>query len=1203
MIAVHPYRDLWRRIRPDDYQTHLSKLEMELPAFTQAVTAAHEARVTEYGGRIGADESLPMLVSNVNRLRQYYTEVGAYAPGAPTPAQPPAPYAPAPATLTATASGEDAVDLSWGPVTGAAAYRVQHRESGEEPWGSLDDSATGTTHAASRLWCGRTHEFRVGAYGDGTTHNTRVGFWSSTATAMTDACSPQPPRFEEDSYAFEVSAAATVGYPVGMVSAIDVNGDTVAYSITAGNEAGKFRIDASTGEITVAARLGSAIGTTYTLTVGASDSVSGTNSVTVTITVAAVDCSGGTAVLDADDEPALVGDCEALLGLRDALAGAATLDWSLDTPIASWDGVTVSGTPQRVTKLNLTNRRLTGVVPSGLAALTSLEELRLGRNSLRGEIPGQLGDLADLRVIYLRYNRLTGEIPVELGSLSRLTILRLNGNELTGAIPPELGDLSALEDLALAFNGLTGPIPPELRGLTRLRQLWAASNQLDGPIPPELGTLANLETLRLSRNRLSGAVPWELGELRRLRVLELSRNSLEGCLRPSLRSIGSNDLAALRLSDCTEDGRVPSPSGLSVTLADGAFTITWSAVTGAAEYEAQYRLDGPDDEWASLPATSGTTLTYTPTDAPHCESIYQFRVRAYGDASTYAAGWSVESTVESVMSASCNQDPAFDPDSYSFEVREDGAVDHVVGTVLATDADEGDTVSYSITSGNGDGKFTLGSGTGEIAVAGGLDYEMVSSYTLTVEASDGNGGTDTATVAVAVTDVAEDPPPAPSDVGVTLAGGTFTITWTDLDGAARYDAQHKTDAAGSQWTALPETTGVSVTYTPDVGPACGTTYQFRVRAYGDGDAYTEMWGSESEPASVTTGACNRDPEFTASTYSFTIAENAAASASVGTVSATDPDDGDTVTYSITAGNEDGKFAITRGTGQITVAGDLNPDELAFYALTVVAGDGRGGTAAAAVNIGLILSECSNGTAVTRPAENPELVRDCSMLLSAQDTLAGDGSLDWSADVPIGSWQGVYVRESNPHSVVFTAPWSHVRDLLIPDEGLTGSIPPELGGLEDLLRIDLQRNQLTGGIPVELGRLSRLRTLSLYGNGLSGGIHPVLGNLPNLEDLRLNRNQLTGEMPSELAGLGSLRILILNSNRLSGGIPSWLGELSSLRQLWLRDNQLTGSIPSELEGLDLQHLHLSGNSFTGCIPAGLRDIANNDLDRLQLDYCN
>ena len=43
-----------------------------MPAFTQAVTTAHQARVTEYGGRIGADEDLPMLLTDTNRLRQYF---------------------------------------------------------------------------------------------------------------------------------------------------------------------------------------------------------------------------------------------------------------------------------------------------------------------------------------------------------------------------------------------------------------------------------------------------------------------------------------------------------------------------------------------------------------------------------------------------------------------------------------------------------------------------------------------------------------------------------------------------------------------------------------------------------------------------------------------------------------------------------------------------------------------------------------------------------------------------------------------------------------------------------------------------------------------------------------------------------------------------------------------------------------------------
>ena len=91
VVAVHPERDLWRRLRPDDYQTHLSKLEMELATFTQAVTTANQARVTEYGGRIGEDTSLPMLVTNANQLSSYFREVGAYDDPDNPPAQPPPP--------------------------------------------------------------------------------------------------------------------------------------------------------------------------------------------------------------------------------------------------------------------------------------------------------------------------------------------------------------------------------------------------------------------------------------------------------------------------------------------------------------------------------------------------------------------------------------------------------------------------------------------------------------------------------------------------------------------------------------------------------------------------------------------------------------------------------------------------------------------------------------------------------------------------------------------------------------------------------------------------------------------------------------------------------------------------------------------------------------------------------------------------------
>ena len=162
-------------------------------------------------------------------------------------------------------------------------------------------------------------------------------------------------------------------------------------------------------------------------------------------------CSQGFVVPEPTRNRGLVADCETLLGLRDALAGRTLLNWNGGTPIAHWAGVILSGSPLRVTGLELEPRQgihgedgiaLSGVLPPELGGLVKLQTLVLRLHKLTGNIPPELGALTDLRVIDLSNNRLWGNVPLELGRLAKLRQLYLYGTPLisVGCVPLELMD-------------------------------------------------------------------------------------------------------------------------------------------------------------------------------------------------------------------------------------------------------------------------------------------------------------------------------------------------------------------------------------------------------------------------------------------------------------------------------------------------------------------------------------------------------------------------------------------------------------------------------------------------------------------------------------------------------------------------------------------------------------------------------------------
>lgn len=175
--------------------------------------------------------------------------------------------------------------------------------------------------------------------------------------------------------------------------------------------------------------------------------------------------------------------------------------------------------------------------------------------------------------------------------------------------------------------------------------------------------------------------------------------------------------------------------------------------------------------------------------------------------------------------------------------------------------------------------------------------------------------------------------------------------------------------------------------------------------------------------------------------------------------------------------------------------------------------------------------------------------------------------------------------------------------------LAGSDPNFTGTVEEgnrVVGLELPGNNLSGRIPSDINTLTELRTLDLHDNELSGKIPPQLGSLRALEYLDLSANDLTGAVPPEFGSLERLELLDLSNNELTGMIPEFLGGLTELEALDLSGNELEGEIPATLGRLTkLEALYLDSrdNELTGCIPSGLRNVRNNDLDDLGLVFCD
>ncbi|XP_050368115.1 probable LRR receptor-like serine/threonine-protein kinase At3g47570 [Argentina anserina] len=231
-------------------------------------------------------------------------------------------------------------------------------------------------------------------------------------------------------------------------------------------------------------------------------------------------------------------------------------NWSTNTPVCTWVGVTCNKRHHRVAVLDLSYMELEGTIPPQLGNLSFLVKLRFRNNSFHGSLPQELGRLRRLKYISVVFNKLVGIIPSWFGSLSKLQSLSLSGNKFSGSIPAAIFNLSALQAIYLSYNQLSGSIPKEIGNLTMLRDLYLAQNNFI-EIPKEIGTLNLLEVLNVQNNALKGAIPVDVFNMSSLAILVLPDNSLNGTLPDNICQHLPN-IQVLHLTGNQLDGPLPS---------------------------------------------------------------------------------------------------------------------------------------------------------------------------------------------------------------------------------------------------------------------------------------------------------------------------------------------------------------------------------------------------------------------------------------------------------------------------------------------------------------------------------------------------------------------------------------------------------------------------------------------------------------------
>jgi hypothetical protein len=700
---------------------------------------------------------------------------------------------------------------------------------------------------------------------------------------------------------FSVPESATSGTAVGTVAATNVDSNqTLTYSITAGNTGGVFAIDPATGAITVVGAVDFETTPTYTLTVQATDNGNPVLSGQATITIN---------VSNVNESPSVT---------------ATTFTVAENASSGTVVGTVAASDPDA-------NTTLAYAITAGNTGNVFAIDPATGQVTVVGTLDFETTPSYSLTV------QATDNGTPALQGQATITITITNVNESPTVTP---ATFSVAENAANgAIVGTVSASDPDA-GTTLTYSIVSGNTGNVFAINPSTGQIT-----------VAGALDFETTAQYTL-VVQATDNGtpvLSGQATITVNVTDANDGPAV--SPATFSVAENSANGVvvgsvSASDPDGGTNLTYAITAG-----------NTGNVFAIDPATGQITVA----GALDFETTpnYSLTVSVTDNGNPAATG---QATI-TINLSNVNDAPTVSP--AMFAVAENAATGTVVGTVQAADQDAGTTLTYAILGGNTGNAFAIDPATGEITVNGSLDFETLAAYSLTVQATDNGNPTlsNTATITINLTNVNEAPTATATTFAVNenVAAGTVvgTVSASDIDAGSVLTYAITAGNTGNVFAIDPATGQLTVA--GSLNFETHASYLLTVQVTDNGNP------ALTGQATITIQANDLNETPSVSPATFTIDENAAIGAAVGTISASDPDAGAVLTYAITAGNIGNVFHIDPATGEITVVGALDFETLASYSLTVEATDNGNPALSGAATITIHLNDVNEADPVVSAA--------------------------------------------------------------------------------------------------------------------------------------------------------------------------------------------------------------------------------------------